>query len=182
MGMWLPLTGQSPALVEIRIVEGQGAVYPIGSRATRGVTVEVTDQSGSPAEGVSVTFQLPERGPSGTFSSGGRTEVATTDSVGRATAWGMRWNRSVGSLEMRITAAKGAARASALCSMALTAAGQQNSGAGASHKWLWISLAVGGAAGAGLAARGGKPSSAAAAPAAFSTVTIGAPSVTIGRP
>ena len=40
-----PMAGQSdPAILQIRILEGEGAVYPIGARATRGVTVQVTDE------------------------------------------------------------------------------------------------------------------------------------------
>ena len=52
----LPLAAQSdPAILLIRIVEGEGAVYPIGSRATRGVTVQVTDETGRPVDRAAVT-------------------------------------------------------------------------------------------------------------------------------
>jgi len=36
-----------PAILQIRIIEGEGAIYPIGARATRGVTVQVTDETGT---------------------------------------------------------------------------------------------------------------------------------------
>ena len=37
--------------LNIRIVEGQGQKYALGSRATRGVMVEITDDLGKPVEG-----------------------------------------------------------------------------------------------------------------------------------
>ena len=69
--------GAQPAVLTVTLVEGEGAVYPTGSRATRGVTVKVTDESGRPVEGATVTFSLPTDGPGGVFASGGRTEVRT---------------------------------------------------------------------------------------------------------
>ena len=81
----LPLAAQNdPAILLIRIVEGEGTVYPIGSRATRGVTVQVTDESGKPVDSAAVVFRLPQDGPTGTFSSGMQTEIVTTTADGRA--------------------------------------------------------------------------------------------------
>ena len=97
-----------PAILLIHIVEGEGAVYAIGSRATRGVTVQVTDETGKPVESAVVSFRLPDDGPTGEFSSGMRTEIVPTGADGRANVWGMQWNRVTGPLEVRITAAKGA--------------------------------------------------------------------------
>jgi hypothetical protein len=173
---------QSPAL-QVTLIEGEGAVYPVGSKATRGVSVKVTDQTGSPVEGVSVTFSLPSDGPGGAFASGTRTEVATTHADGGAAAWGMQWNRAPGTFEILITAVKGPARGGVTCSQALSAAAapdarQSRIGAGG-HKWLWITLAVvAGAAGAGVAAvAGGKT---AATPS--TAIQIGAPTISLGRP
>src|ERR1700685_1502523 len=63
----------SPGILQIRILEGEGVAYPVGGRATRGVTIQVTDETGKPIEGASVSFRLPEEGPSGTFTNGSHT-------------------------------------------------------------------------------------------------------------
>jgi len=99
----------APSILTIRVAEGDGAAYPIGSRATRGVTVLVTDETGHPVEGATVSFTLPAEGPGGVFSSGGRTEIAATRADGRAAVWGMQWNHTAGAFEIRITAVKGQA-------------------------------------------------------------------------
>src|SRR3984957_13609471 len=138
----------SPAILQIRVIEGEGVAYPLGGRATRGVTIQVTDETGRPVEGSSVSFRLPEEGPSGTFSNGSRAEIATTKSDGKAAAWGMQWNRTEGSFEIRITAVKGQAGAGTFCAIYLskmTAAAAAAEGGtpfkmAKSHKWLWITL------------------------------------------
>jgi hypothetical protein len=75
------------------------------------LTVQVTDESGKPVEGASVSFTLPVAGPGGTFKSGLRTEVLTTQADGKAAIWGMQWNRLPGPFEIKITASKDQARA-----------------------------------------------------------------------
>ena len=180
--------GEDPAALQIRVVEGEGAIYQIGSRATRGLTVEVSDETGKPVEGATVSFRLPEDGAGGVFSTGAKTEIVTTHADGRAAVWGMQWNRSAGSFEVRITALKGQTRAGAVCGMYLSApvpgkdappAKTHSSSSG--HKWLWIALAVAGAAGAGVATMGlaGKASPA-AAPA--TPLQIGSPTIGLGHP
>lgn len=176
---------QDPALLQIRIVEGDGAIYGIGSRATRGVTVQVTDETGKPVEGASVSFRLPDDGATGTFSNGSRNEIAMTGADGRAGVWGMQWNKTAGAMEIRITAMKRTARAGTVCAMYLSDSPQARASSAhmgpRGHKWLWIGLGIGAAAaagivGAGLAAKPGSSS----APAA--SVTIGTPTVIIGQP
>ncbi len=180
---------QDAAILKIRILEGEGAVYSAGSRATRGITVLVTSETGKPIEGASVSFRLPEDGPTGTFTSGSKTEIVTTRADGRAAVWGMPWSRKAGGVEVRITAAKGEARAGTVCSIYLSDALAARESApagrvGPSHgrKWLWIAVVVVGAAGGGLAATAfaGRPSTATASPV---TLHIGAPGgVNLGRP
>jgi hypothetical protein len=176
----------NPALLQIRVIEGEGVAYPLGGRATRGVTVQVTDETGKPIEGASVSFRLPEEGPSGTFASGSRTELATTRADGKASAWGMQWNRTEGSFEIRITAVKGQARAGTVCPVYLSKAPvETDSGSpmkfSRSHKWLYITLAVAGGAGVAvaLAAFGGK-ASVPTGPTVTPT-TIGTPTIVIGH-
>jgi hypothetical protein len=178
-----------PAILQIRVLEGEGVAYPLGGRATRGVTVQVTDETGKPIEAASVSFRLPDEGPSGTFSDGSRAEIATTKADGKAAAWGMQWNRTEGSFEIRITAVKGQARAGTVCSVylsKLTAATAESESSSPlklakNHKWLWITLAVAGAAGAVVAATALRGKSVPPGPAATPT-TIGTPTIVIGKP
>jgi len=177
--------GVDPAILQIRILEGEGAIYRIGSRATRGITILVSDETGKPVEGARVSFRLPESGPTGTFHTGAHTEIATTRADGRAAIWGMQWNRVTGPLEVRVTAEKGQTRAGTVCALYLSDAPEAASqpariGGGPSHKWIWIAAAIGGAAAAGIAATAarGTPTATAATP----TVTIGTPTITLGHP
>jgi hypothetical protein len=178
---------QDPSLLQIRVTEGDGAAYADGSRATKGISIQVTGETGRPIEGASVSFRLPDDGPSGTFATGGKTEIATTGPEGKASVWGMQWNHNVGALEIRITAVKGQARAGVICSQYLTqvtAAAQRDRPAhisSGSHKWLWVALVTAGAAGAGIAASslGGKTS--VATPTA-TALQIGTPTIILGHP
>ncbi|MEO7143202.1 MAG: hypothetical protein ABI165_06815 [Bryobacteraceae bacterium] len=180
----------TPAILQLRVVDGDGAVSALGSRATRGLTVEVTDETGKPVENATVSFQLPENGPGGVFSTGSRTEIVATRADGRATVWGMRWNRTPGAFEIRITAIKSQIRAGTLSSQYLSdsaapAAGVSGPGFTVrhSHKWLYIGLVAAAAAGGGLAVGRSHSSSTAAASSATATgLSIGTPTVIIGGP
>jgi hypothetical protein len=184
----LPLAAQDdPAILQIRVVEGEGAAYPTGGRATRGITVQVTDQTGKPVGSAAVSFRLPDDGPSGTFSSGMRTEIVATGADGRANVWGMQWNRVTGPLEVRITAAKGQARAGTVCGLSLTntlvAAEPRNTATPSvwrSHRKIWIGVGIAAATFAGVAAISsrGTPS----AVAGVNAPQIGTPSIIIGKP
>ena len=194
LALFLHLTATFPldaaVIVQLRVVEGEGAVSGTGTRATRGISVQVTDEAGKPVDSAAVSFRLPDEGPSGVFASGLRTEVVTTKTDGRASIWGMQWNKLPGQLEIRITAVKDQARAGIVSSQYLsdTAAaksvGTSSGGFQASHhsrnKWLLITVAVAGA-GAGLVfAR----SSQSAAPTVAPTIPtqVGSPSILIGHP
>ncbi len=183
IGIAAQAEAQDPAILQIRVLEGDDAVYPIGARATRGITVSVTDENGRPVEGATVSFRLPDEGPGGTFSTGLRTYITTTRADGRAGVWGMQWNRTAGSFEVRITAAKGKTRAGTVTRQFLTdSPGARNLRAGSwrGRKWVWISLAAAGAAAGGIAAtalagKGG-------APPPPASLQIGAPTITLGKP
>jgi hypothetical protein len=179
------LSAQDPALLQVRVIEGDRAVYAIGSRATRGITIQVTDELGKPAEAASVSFRLPDDGPSGTFSTGSKTEIVTTRADGRASVWGMQWNRTAGSFDIRITAVKGQIRAGTVCPQFLSdspAASARISGHGG-HKWLWISLAVAGAAAGGVIASGLTSKKAGSGSTSdIPGLTIGTPTIILGRP
>jgi hypothetical protein len=185
----VPLAAQS--VLHIRVLEGEGIVYPAGGRATRGITVQVTDETGKPVLGAAVTFRLPDSGPTGEFAEGGRTSIQITSAEGRALVWGMRWNREVGPLEVRITASKGAARAGIVNSIYLSDTVKDGPAAEGgvappkSRSKLWIALgAVAAAVGvvAVTANSGGGPAASTVPPGAINAPQIGSPTVTIGRP
>ena len=176
-------------IVQLKVVEGDGVVYRTGARASRGLTVLVSDETGKPLEHAAVGFRLPEEGPGGVFSSGLRTEVVNTGPDGRATVWGMQWNKMAGPVEIRITAIKDQARAGIISTQYVSdALATQAGGEGsftAPHKgrtkWILIGLAAvaGGAAAGFVLARSHSPSSSTTAPAG---VSIGTPSIIVGHP
>jgi len=191
-------------IIQLKVVEGEGVVYRTGARAARGLTVLVTDEAGKPVPNASVSFRLPDSGPSGLFTSGLRTEIVTTGADGRASIAGMQWNKTAGPMEIRITAVKDQARAGIITTQYLNdtalpqaapqaatqAVAQASPQAGsegvfkASHKsktkWLVIGALVGGAAAAGMVFAQSHGSSPAAAPPAG--ISIGTPSIIVGHP
>jgi hypothetical protein len=177
------------AILEIQVIEGEGAVHVPGSRTPRFLTVEITDETGKPVEGAAVTFHLPEDGPSGTFVNGLRTDVTTSDSRGLATLHGLTVNRVEGRFQVRIVASKEQARAG-IVSFQYIAGARGGASAAASaggphHRARWIAiaaLAAGGAAAAVLAGRASGAPASASAPPTTSVLSIGTPTITVGKP
>ena len=175
--------------LQLKVVEGDAVTYRTGARATRGLTVLATDETGRPVQNVAVSFRLPDQGPSGLFNSGQRTETVTTGADGRAAVWGMQWNKSPGSVEIRITAVKDQARAGIVVTQFLNdTIVPQAGGDGVFHaphsghsKWLLIGALAGGAAAAGMVfARSQSTKTNPAAPPVG--ISIGAPSIIVGHP
>ena len=178
------------AVLQIQVVEGNGAVHAPGSRAARPLTVRVTDETGQPVPGAALSFHLPEDGPGGVFSSGLRTEVASTDSGGLASVRGLRLNQVPGSFQIRIFASKEQARAGVISNQYIAdarsgVAAQARSGR---RKWIAVAALAGAGAAAGIlaAARSGAaastPAVAAAAAVAPGAPAIGQPSIAVGKP
>jgi hypothetical protein len=182
------VSADASVIVQLRVVEGEGATYRTGTRATRGVTVLVTDEAGLPLNMASVSFRLPDQGASGTFSSGLRTEVVTTGPDGRASVWGMQWNKTPGTIQIHITAVKEQARTGIVSTQYLSDALAAKAGGegvftashSGGHKWLWIAaiagVAAGGAAFALLRSKGTPTTT------ATTGLSVGAPSITVGQP
>lgn len=176
-------------IVQLQVVEGEGITYQPGTRATRGITVLVTDEAGKPVNMAAVSFRLPDQGATGTFSSGLRTEVVTTGPDGRASVWGMKWNNTPGTVQVRITAVKDQARAGIISTQyisehaAISAGGQGEFKAShGGHKWIWLAVAAAaGGAGAFAFLRSRAPSGPSANPA-DTGISIGAPSVIVSHP
>lgn len=175
-------------IIQLKVVEGEGMVYRTGARAARGLTVLVTDEAGKPVANASVSFRLPDSGPSGLFSTGLRTEIVNTGADGRASIWGMQWNKTPGPMEIRITAVKDQARAGIISTQYLNDSAAPQAGSEGtfktSHKsktkWLVIGALVGGAAAAGMVF--GQSHSPAPTPAAAAGISIGTPSIIVGHP
>lgn len=136
--------------------------------------VELRDQQNRPVSGASVTFQTPFGGPGATFGSE-RVLITQTDSEGRATGHGLVPNGVTGPFEIHISAVFGSESAS----IAIRQVNASPSETRSSKKVLWISLAVGAAAGGALAATHGHGTTGAASQPPVTAVT-GAPTLTVG--
>lgn len=172
------------AILQIKVVEGEGSVYAPGSRVGKPLAVLVTDETGGPVAGAAVSFHLPEAGPGGTFANRLRTDVASTDSSGRATIKSLQLNRITGPFQIRIVAIRDQGRAGAVSNQYISEAkgsgtSTASSGSWFHRKWVYIALAGAGVAAAGVVGRGALNRSASASPST-PPVTIGAPTITIG--
>jgi hypothetical protein len=106
----------------------------------------------------------------------------------------MQWNRVTGPMEVRITAAKGQARAGTVCALYLSNAlvsseprvgkdiGSKDRLLGGlrNHKKIWIGVGIAAAAFAGTAAISSRGTPSAAA--TVNAPQIGTPSIIIGKP
>lgn len=182
-----PLPGRAAIIVQLRVVDGEGAVHAAGSRATRGITVQVTDETGKPVEGAAVSFRLPDQGPGGSFNGGLKSEVVTTRPDGKATIWGMQWNKTPGPFDVRITAVKDQARAGIVSQQYLSDTPQVKSGGNgvfqASHRGRsrWLAIAgIAAGAGVGLVLAVSHSSKASVSP--IIPTQIGNPSIIVSGP
>jgi hypothetical protein len=183
------------SLLHIRVLEGQGAIHTAGSRSGRGISVEITDETGRPVDGAAVSFRLPEEGAGGTFAHGMRTEIVMTGPDGRAGFREFVAGRATGPFQVRVTAVRDSVRAgtvvdqyiaepvtSATKTKSLTATGQKS---GVSKRWLvWLAIG-GGAAAAGIAAgASGGPHTTTIQTVSVTAAppSVGTPLITIGRP
>lgn len=173
-------------VLEIRVVEGDGAVQPAGSRTRAPWTVQVVDATGRPVPGATVTFRLPAEGATGTFPNGLQTEVTRTGPDGRATVREVRWNRLPGPVRVRVIAQKNGERAGLVFEQRLVdgpaaAAAPRASLVRPRSRWWKIGALAGGAAAAGLTAALARRDER-ATPANVPQVRIGTPVITVGRP
>lgn len=184
---------QSPSTLQIAVQEGSGALVPQSSLSSRRFAVQVRTADGRPLPGATVNFRLPEQGPTGAFSSGLRSEALMTDEQGLAHVRGILWGEVPGRLQIRVTATHGGQRAEAfipveISTTAVPSAADRQSlsvgGRSGAKKWLILVAAAAGAL-AGIAVAGGGSSPPVASADVATPVTppsIGAPSITIGRP
>lgn len=148
--------GQNPA-IKVLVQEGQGAINNIQQHRAKEPVVQVVDSEGTPIQGASVTFLLPDMGPGGSFADGLKMLTVQTDDKGQAVGRGLRPNQTAGNFQIRVTASYRGTTASAVISQINAAPAGASAGNG--KKFLIIAL-IGGAAVGGLAAAlGGKSSS-----------------------
>jgi hypothetical protein len=190
-----PATAQV-AILQIQVLEGDGAVHAPGSRSARPIIVEVTDETGRPVPGAAVSFHLPEEGPGGAFANGLHTEVAVSDAQGRVALHGLQVNRVPGRFQIRVIANKEQARAGVMSSQyvaELRSGAATATAAGSPRRrirWVAVAALVGGGAAAGVLSAGRKQAAAPAAPVAGAVtaavtapaISIGIPATTVGRP
>ena len=174
-------------MLNLIVVEGEGAINNMRQRTARETIVQVEDENHKPVAGAVVVFTLPSQGAGGTFAGGAQTLTVTTNAQGRAVAQGLRVNRVAGRWQMRVNASSGGRTATVTVTQsnavaAAAGAGAAGAAAGISLKTIVIIVAVAGAAAAGgtvAATRGGGGGNTASITAA---TTIAAGAGTVGHP
>jgi hypothetical protein len=156
----IPVFAQAPPVLNLVIVEGEGAINNVKQRVNRDPIVQVEDENHRPIAGAAVIFFLPDQGASGTFVNGSRTLTVTTNAQGRAVATGIRPNNVNGAMQIRVTASFQGATASAVINQMNTGGSGSGSGSTAAGggglstgaKVAIILLIAGGAAAGGIVA------------------------------
>jgi hypothetical protein len=180
------------ATIKIGILHGDDDVHTVGTRTSKALTVEVTDESGRPVDDAIVHFRLPSTGPAGLFSNGLNNDLVITGPDGRATAPRIRWNDTPGPLQIRVTAAKGDVRAGIIIRQHLSESHVSGSASTDSfsypephRKWVKVTMIVAGVAAGSVAAGlaiGRRSSPAQGTAPGTATLSVGTPVITIGGP
>jgi hypothetical protein len=97
-------SAQVAPMLNLVVIEGEGAVNNIRQRTAREPIVQVEDENHRPVAGAIVVFILPTHGAGGTFANGAKTLTMTTDSKGQAVARGLTPNTTKGDYQIRVTA------------------------------------------------------------------------------
>jgi hypothetical protein len=92
-----------PARLQIKILDGEGALNNIKQQTAREPIVQVEDENHKPVAGALVTFALPPSGPSGTFANGLTTFSERTDATGTLPEkTGLIPNKIVGKYQIKV--------------------------------------------------------------------------------
>jgi hypothetical protein len=180
LALWIPASAQVAPMLNLVVVEGEGATNNIRQRTAREPVVQVEDENHKPVAGAVVVFTLPSNGAGGAFANGAKTLTMVTDNKGQAVARGLRPNGIKGQFQIRVNASYQGRTASANISQTnavLSASGAAAHG-GISGKLIAV-LAVAGAAAAGGAYWATHSGSGTPAPV---TTTIAAGAGTVGPP
>ena len=183
------LMAQAPVL-NIVVVEGEGAINNIRQRTAREPIVEVQDENHRPVAGAAVVFSLPTQGAGGQFAGGAHSLTVITDAQGRAVARGLQPNGIKGQFQIHVNASINGRTGSTNITQTNAVGGGAGAGAsgGMSGKLIAILAVVGAAAVAGgvyaaTHSGGGNNTSTITSPTTITpgTGTVGAPSIVIGR-
>ena len=144
----------APARLRIVVLEGEGAINNISEHRAKEPVAQVLDDNSMPVRGASVTFLLPETGPSGEFGGGVRVLTTFVDEKGQAVGRGLVPNQSAGPFQIRAVASFEGLTASAVINQ--TNAPRTSPSTGGISRKFWLIAVAGGAAATGvaLAARG----------------------------
>ena len=150
LAFWIPATAQVAPMLNLVILEGEGATNNIRQRTAREPVVQVEDENHKPVAGAIVVFTLPSNGAGGVFANGAHTLSLASDSKGQAVAHGFHPNGLKGQFQIRVNASyQGLTVSAAITQINVAAAtGAATSSAGISGKLIAV-LAVVGAAAAG---------------------------------
>ena len=149
LAFWIPAVAQAPML-NLVVIEGEGAVNNIRQRTAREPVVQVQDENHKPVAGAIVVFMLPSNGAGGSFANGARTLTMTADNQGQAVARGLTPNGVKGQYQIRVNASHNGLTASIAITQVnavIPATGAASAGA-VSGKLIAV-LAIVGAAAAG---------------------------------
>jgi hypothetical protein len=102
-----------PTMLQITILDGEGALNNIRERTAREPIVEVQDENHKPVAGALIFFTIRSNGAGGTFN-GSSSISLYTDANGRAVAHGFMPNHRTGKYVIEVSAAVGAVVALAL--------------------------------------------------------------------
>src|SRR5260370_39172391 len=185
LAVWIPATAQVAPMLNLVVLEGEGATNNIRQRPAREAIVKVQDENHKPVAGAIVVFPLPSNGAGGAFANGARTLTMVSDNQGQAVARGFRPNGLKGQFQIRVNASfKGQTASVAITqtNAVLAASGAATAGAGVSAKLIVVLAAIGAGAAAGGAWYATHSGTAApTAPPIATTIAAGAASVTPPR-
>lgn len=107
-------------VLQIRLAE-PGRANVEANTFEKGFAIQVTDAAGMPVADVAVALRLPEEGATGFFVDGAHSAVAYTDGSGVAKFAQVNWGSTLGTVDIRVTAAKGELHAGALIEQTIVA-------------------------------------------------------------
>jgi hypothetical protein len=143
-------SAQVAPMLNLVVIEGDGAVNNIRQRTAREPVVQVQDENHKPVAGAVVVFTLPSNGAGGVFANGAKTLTIQTDNQGQAVARGLKPNGIKGQFQIRVNASHNGQTASISITQTnaiLTASGAAAGGGISAKLIVIIGVAAGAAAG-----------------------------------
>jgi len=183
-GFRLEAQEAAAASLAIAIMEGEGAVHNIRTRAGREAIVQVTDELEKPVADAAVVFTLPAQGPGGSFTDGSSSVTVMSDAQGRAVARGFRPNKATGKFAMRVNASwRGKTARTAITQFNMEVPSTKSGASGGKIAAIVLVLGAAAAGGAVAALRSsGSNGVSVSAPAASVPIAVAPGAGTIGPP